>query len=118
MTLPPAIIDEFERLTREVLTHTGPRGILAGLVGELVDILEQAANFHIAQQPGVTAGETAAGDGLAISPPRPPCAPPNHSAPPSSSAVSTKPSPKPYQNNQPPKSSTPAPALSPLSPRP
>ena len=68
MPLSPAIIDEFKRLTREILTHTGPRGILAGLVGELVDILEQAANFHITQQPGVTTGETAAGDGLAISP--------------------------------------------------
>ena len=62
------IIEEFRRLTLETLTHKGHRGILNGIVGELVDILENAAGFQIDSQPSVTEGETASDVGLAISP--------------------------------------------------
>ncbi len=62
------VVEEFARLTLETLTHQGPRGILAGLVGELVSILEQAAEFRIDQQADVVEGETEVKDGLAISP--------------------------------------------------
>ena len=68
MTEAPTVIDELKRLTLLTLTHDGSRGILAGLVGELVDILEKAADFQIDQQSDVIEGETAASDGLAISP--------------------------------------------------
>ena len=63
-----AIIKEFSRLTLAALSEDGPRGILAGIVGELVDILENASGFQIDQRPSVVEGETAAADGLAISP--------------------------------------------------
>ena len=63
-----AIIEEFKRLTREVLTHDGPRGILAGIVDELVGILENVADFQIDRQLDIAEGETACSEGLAISP--------------------------------------------------
>ncbi len=63
-----AIIEEFKRLTRETLAHQGPRGILVGLVGELVDIFERVAAFRIDQQLPICDGETASSEGLAISP--------------------------------------------------
>jgi hypothetical protein len=63
-----AMSEEFKRLTLETLTYDGPRGILAGLVGELVDILENVADFQIDSQLDVVEGETASGEGLAISP--------------------------------------------------
>ncbi len=66
--LDESIIEELKHLTHETLTHDGPRGILAGLVGELVEILENAADFQIESRLDVTAGETSSGDGLAISP--------------------------------------------------
>lgn len=62
------IIEEFGRLTREVLHHDGHRGILVGLVGELVDILETAAEYPIAGEADVTEGGTVSRHGLAISP--------------------------------------------------
>ena len=62
------IIEEFKRLTLEILRHDGPRGILIGLVGELVDILEKTAEFQIDEEAGITEGETASNKGLAISP--------------------------------------------------
>ena len=62
------IIEEFKRLTLETLTHDGHRGILSGIVGELVDILENAAAFQIDQHSDVVEGETASSEGLAISP--------------------------------------------------
>jgi hypothetical protein len=68
MTEDAAIIEEFKRLTREALTHDGPRGILAGIVDELVGILENAADFQIDRQLDIAEGETACSDGLAISP--------------------------------------------------
>ena len=63
-----AIIEEFKRLTLETLTHDGHRGILAGIVGELVGILENAADFQIDSKLDVVEGETASSEGLAISP--------------------------------------------------
>lgn len=63
-----AITEEFKRLTLEILDYDGPRGILAGLVGELVSILEGAAEFRIETQASVREGETASSEGLAISP--------------------------------------------------
>lgn len=63
-----AIIEELRRLTRETLTHDGSRGILAGIVDELVGILENAADFQIDRQLDVTEGETSCSEGLAISP--------------------------------------------------
>nr|MCS5538880.1 hypothetical protein [Roseibacillus sp.] len=63
-----AIIEEFKRLTREALTHDGPRGILAGIVHELVGILENAADFQIDRQLDIAEGETACSEGLVISP--------------------------------------------------
>jgi hypothetical protein len=63
-----AITEEFKRLTLETLTHDGPRGILAGIVDELVGILENAADFNIERQLDITEGETASSEGLAISP--------------------------------------------------
>ncbi|MEM0969843.1 MAG: hypothetical protein AAGJ31_10865 [Verrucomicrobiota bacterium] len=68
MTEDAAILEEFGRLTREALTHDGPWGILAGIVGELVGILENAADFRIDAQGDVADGETASREGLAISP--------------------------------------------------
>ena len=62
------IIEEFKRLTREALTHDGPRGILAGIVHELVGILENAADFQIDRQLDIAEGETACSEGLVISP--------------------------------------------------
>ena len=67
-TLDESIIEEFKRLTVEALTHDGPRGILAGIVGELVEILESAADFQIDSRLDITEGETPSGEGLAISP--------------------------------------------------
>ncbi len=63
-----ATIEEFKRLTLEILNHDGPRGILAGLVYELVDILEHAADLQIDQQADIEEGETVSSEGLAISP--------------------------------------------------
>lgn len=63
-----AIIEEFKHLTLQTLTHDGSRGILAGLVGELVGILENAADFQLDQLSDIAEGETASSDGLAISP--------------------------------------------------
>ncbi len=63
-----AIIEEFKRLTLETLTHDGHRGILAGLVDELVDILENAADFQVDPELDITEGETASSAGLALSP--------------------------------------------------
>ncbi|HJM65297.1 MAG: hypothetical protein CMN05_14950 [Roseibacillus sp.] len=68
MTEDAAIIEEFKRLTREALTYDGSRGILAGIVDELVGILENAADFQADRQLDVTEGETASSEGLAISP--------------------------------------------------
>tara|TARA_R110002096_G_scaffold55552_3_gene142425 strand:+ start:4000 stop:5034 length:1035 start_codon:yes stop_codon:yes gene_type:complete len=68
MTNSTVIIDEFRRLTIEALNHDGPGGILVGLVGELVDILENAADFKIEQQLNIAEGETVSNQGLAISP--------------------------------------------------
>jgi hypothetical protein len=62
------IIEEFNRLTLETLTHDGHRGILNGIVGELVAILENAADLQIDPQSDVTEGEIASSEGLAISP--------------------------------------------------
>jgi len=63
-----AIIEELRRLTRETLNYRGPRGILAGLVHELVGVLQSVANFRIDEALDITEGETACGQGLAISP--------------------------------------------------
>ncbi len=63
-----AIIEEFSHLTLALLNEDGSRGILAGIVGELVDILENASDFQIDRDSTVVEGETASGDGLAISP--------------------------------------------------
>ena len=63
-----AIIEEFKRLTREVLNYKGHRGILAGVVDELVGILENVSEFEIDPQLDITEGETACSEGLAISP--------------------------------------------------
>ncbi len=62
------IIEEFKRLTLEILHHDGPRGILVGLVGELVDILENAADTQFEHPSDITEGKTSSRDGLAISP--------------------------------------------------
>ena len=67
-TLDDSIIGQFKHLTVETLTHEGSRGILAGVVGELVDILENAADFQIESRQDITEGETPSGEGLAISP--------------------------------------------------
>ena len=66
--ITPVIIDEFKRLTHEALTHDGPRGILAGIIGELVGILEMAADFQIDPESDVAEGEIESSEGLAISP--------------------------------------------------
>jgi len=63
-----AIIEEFKRLTLEALTHDGHRGILAGIIDELVGILENAADFQIDRQLDIAEGETACSEGLVISP--------------------------------------------------
>ena len=63
-----AISEEFKRLTFEALTHDGPRGILAGIIDELVGILKKAADFQIDRQLDIAEGETASSEGLAISP--------------------------------------------------
>lgn len=68
MSMNDAIIEEFKRLTIETLSYDGPRGILVGLVGELVDILEKAAEFQVDQNSPINEGETASSEGLAISP--------------------------------------------------
>ncbi|NNE92392.1 MAG: hypothetical protein HKN23_12150 [Verrucomicrobiales bacterium] len=62
------IIEEFGRLTREILRHDGPRGFLVGLVGELIDILETAAELQIDPHADIAEGETTSRHGLAISP--------------------------------------------------
>ncbi len=64
----PAMIEEFKRLTREALTHDGSRGVLAGIVDELVSLLEKVADFQIDRRLDVAEGETACREGLAISP--------------------------------------------------
>ncbi|MEM7144682.1 MAG: hypothetical protein AAF591_06080 [Verrucomicrobiota bacterium] len=64
----PAVIEEFKRLTQETLTYEGKRGILAGIVSELVDILESAADFKIDPEKDVVEGESYSGQGVAISP--------------------------------------------------
>lgn len=68
MTEDAAIIEEFKRLTLETLTHEGKRGVLAGIVYELTDILENAAELQIDSQSDIAEGETASSEGLAISP--------------------------------------------------
>ena len=67
-TLDESIIEEFKHLTMETLTHDGPRGILSGVVGELVDILDRAADFQIDSRLDITEGEIPSSEGLAISP--------------------------------------------------
>jgi len=62
------MLEELKRLTRDALTHDGHQGILAGIVDELVAILEKAADFRIDRQSEITSGETACREGLAISP--------------------------------------------------
>jgi hypothetical protein len=66
--LDESIIEDFKRLTIEALTHDGSRGILAGIVGELVETLDSAADFQIDGQLDITEGEIASNEGLAISP--------------------------------------------------
>jgi len=63
-----AIIEEFSRLTLATLNEDGHRAILAGIVGELVGTLENVAGFQIDEKSSVVEGETAAANGLAISP--------------------------------------------------
>ena len=63
-----AIIEELRRLTRETLNYRGPRGILAGLVHELVGVLQSVADFRIDEALDVAEGETVCAQGLAISP--------------------------------------------------
>jgi len=60
--------DELRRLTSLVLDHDGPRGILVGIIIEIVEILERAAIFQIDPEADVTEGETHSAEGLAISP--------------------------------------------------
>ena len=62
-----AIIEEFKRLTLETLTHDGHRGILAGIVGELVGILENAADFQIDSKSDVVEGETVSSETIFLS---------------------------------------------------
>lgn len=64
----PAMIEEFHRLTREVLTHDGQRGVLAGIVYELAEILECAAELQVDPESSVLEGETELSEGVAISP--------------------------------------------------
>jgi len=66
--LADPILAEFKRLTIEALTHDGSRGILAGIVGELVEILGLAAEFQVDSHLDITEGETPSAEGLAISP--------------------------------------------------
>jgi hypothetical protein len=61
-------IDELRRLTSLVLSHDGPRGILVGIVMEIVEILERTAAFQIDPEADVADGETYSAEGLAISP--------------------------------------------------
>jgi hypothetical protein len=61
-------IDELRRLTSLVLSHDGPRGILVGIVIQIVEILERAAEFQIDPEADVAWGETYSAEGLAISP--------------------------------------------------
>ena len=63
-----ATLEEFKRLTLEVLNHDGPRGILAGIVSELVAILDEASGFQIDSRSDITEGERLSSAGLAISP--------------------------------------------------
>ena len=69
-TPPDAISDvaELKRLTAEVLSYEGHRGILVGLVMEMVSILERSAEFQIDPDTDVVDGESNSGEGLAISP--------------------------------------------------
>lgn len=62
------LIEEFRRLTLEILRHDGSRGILNGLVGELVGILENTSELQTDQQADFAEGETVSQHGLAISP--------------------------------------------------
>ena len=64
----PAMLEEFKRLTRETLSHDESRGVLAGIVDELVGILEKVADFQVDRSLDVAEGETACREGLAISP--------------------------------------------------
>jgi hypothetical protein len=63
-----AILEEFKRLTLETLTYDGHRGILAGIVSDLVGILGNAADFQVDPQLDIREGETPSDKGLAISP--------------------------------------------------
>ncbi len=64
---------ELKRLTNEALNYTGPRGILAAIVDELVGILESVSGFRVGQEQSLTEGETVCDDGLAISPAQAAC---------------------------------------------
>ena len=59
---------ELRRLTGEALTYKGSRGILAGIIDELVGILATLSGFEISSGTGLTDGETVCEQGLAISP--------------------------------------------------
>lgn len=55
-------------LTADLLSYDGPRGILVGLVLEVVGILERSAEFRIDPEADVTEGKTRSGGGIALSP--------------------------------------------------
>ena len=61
-------VAELRRLTAELLSYDESRGMLVGLVMEIVEILERSAEFQIDPDTEVTDGETRSGDGLALSP--------------------------------------------------
>ena len=64
---------ELKRLTNEALSYSGPRGILAAIVDELVGILESVSGFRVGQEQSLTDGETVCDHGLAISPAQAAC---------------------------------------------
>ncbi|MGI9244518.1 MAG: hypothetical protein ACR2RV_27200, partial [Verrucomicrobiales bacterium] len=65
---PASDLADLRELTAEMLVYEGPRGMLVGLVLEIVGILERSAGFRIAPGADVTLGGSNAGEGLAISP--------------------------------------------------
>lgn len=68
-----ASIKELKRLTDEALNFSGPRGILAAIVDEIVGILETVSGFRAGQEQSLTDGETLCDHGLAISPAQAAC---------------------------------------------
>ncbi|MGK0188925.1 MAG: hypothetical protein ACI9R3_004739 [Verrucomicrobiales bacterium] len=65
---PASELADLKYLTAEMLSYEGARGILVGLVMEIVEILERSAEFQIDPDADVTEGGSNPGEGLAISP--------------------------------------------------